>query len=737
MDAGRKITDRHMLQHIVTFALPRLYDADIDPNFKVFTDYFDSIVSLDPLPNFILNVGEGRTNTTSQLMPGRTIAVTITRLPDQDTTRLADWQPGQAFIDNTDVLNPLNIMAQFPVREQSVSQNWFKAAKNKFFETSGLQINISSPNRHASTSGLHLRRGFFVSIRPAEQNKLFLNLNAVTSAFFNAGTVLDLVKGYFSSNLQPGNRRELETLLKGLRLRFVLQKTAGVFKMLQEDQYMTLGFSYRACEVETDLKQIETLVSPELLQYRKDRSEPAIYIDRKTPRTLIPASLLWIEPHQPLRAPLSPRLSDSMINAARKSPTENLALINENYRPALNSSNSELQTAAKPIVIKSAKILHPPRIYYDKVSLDPKKLSAGTWNLQGMKLTLDRPFGHALFLIRESQKKSGLEEMCKRFITNINTTCKPGHIVAQTRFGYVQNFEPQSLETWYAAMKKQPLPHVYILLDPQSQGADTFADIKKFLVIDKGIPSNCMQLQKFIRDHRSLAFTANIALKVNLQYQGKNQHTLLSIPRNTMIVGADVTHPGQAAVEGAPSVAAVVASNDENFAHYPGSARLQIGKQEMIEDLEEMMLERLNAYVRKNDQLPDNILVFRDGVSDGQFPQVKEKEVPQVHSACRKLCKEKGKQTEIRVTFVITSKRHNSRFFKTANTNRNHLDRGNENFNPGLVVDDTIISPGRNDFYMQSHKALAGTARPCHYFVMENGMNLSSFELQTVVSGLS
>jgi hypothetical protein len=34
-------------------------------------------------------------------------------------TRLADWQLGQAFINNTNVLNPLNIMAQFPVREQS------------------------------------------------------------------------------------------------------------------------------------------------------------------------------------------------------------------------------------------------------------------------------------------------------------------------------------------------------------------------------------------------------------------------------------------------------------------------------------------------------------------------------------------------------------------------------------------------------------------------------------------
>ena len=43
---------------------------------------------------------------------------------------------------------------------------------------------------------------------------------------------------------------------------------------------------------------------------------------------------------------------------------------------------------------------------------------------------------------------------------------------------------------------------------------------------------------------------------------------------NTIIVGADVTHPGKTPNPTVPSMAGVVATRDEDSAHYLGSARL-------------------------------------------------------------------------------------------------------------------------------------------------------------------
>lgn len=50
--------------------------------------------------------------------------------------------------------------------------------------------------------------------------------------------------------------------------------------------------------------------------------------------------------------------------------------------------------------------------------------------------------------------------------------------------------------------------------------------------------------------------------------------------------------------------------------------RLQTSRMEMIYDLKEMMKEQLKLYEQSVGELPEKILYFRDGVSEGQFAQV-------------------------------------------------------------------------------------------------------------------
>lgn len=48
-----------------------------------------------------------------------------------------------------------------------------------------------------------------------------------------------------------------------------------------------------------------------------------------------------------------------------------------------------------------------------------------------------------------------------------------------------------------------------------------------------------------------------------------------------MLVGIDVTHPGPGSVKGTPSIAAVVASCEPDFAQYPASMEIQETKKEV------------------------------------------------------------------------------------------------------------------------------------------------------------
>ena len=50
----------------------------------------------------------------------------------------------------------------------------------------------------------------------------------------------------------------------------------------------------------------------------------------------------------------------------------------------------------------------------------------------------------------------------------------------------------------------------------------------------------------------------------------------------TMLVGIDVTHPGPGTVKGTPSIAAVVANYDPDFAQYPASLEIQKSKKEVL-----------------------------------------------------------------------------------------------------------------------------------------------------------
>lgn len=85
-----------------------------------------------------------------------------------------------------------------------------------------------------------------------------------------------------------------------------------------------------------------------------------------------------------------------------------------------------------------------------------------------------------------------------------------------------------------------------------------------------------------------------------------------------MMVGIDVTHPKDS-TKGVPSIAAVVASVDDQFVQFPASLRMQKANKvkEMLDELKEMMVERLEAYQQRNrGKLPERIFVYRDGVSE-------------------------------------------------------------------------------------------------------------------------
>ncbi|KAF3067138.1 Protein argonaute 1B [Daldinia childiae] len=212
----------------------------------------------------------------------------------------------------------------------------------------------------------------------------------------------------------------------------------------------------------------------------------------------------------------------------------------------------------------------------------------------------------------------------------------------------------------------------------------------------------------------------NLALKLNLKFSNNNQIVNLAKLRGklnlreTMIVGIDVTHsptPGQ------PSIAGMVASIDENLGQWPAVLRHQDKPRvEMVTRLEEMLETRLTLWCSRHKSYPKNIIVYRDGVSEGQYELVIKEELPKLKEACKKLYTPAHMP---KITIVVVGKRHHTRFYAG-------MHKGNPT--PGTVVDRGVTEAVNWDFFLQSHRPIRGTARPAHYFVVHDEIFKDTFK---------
>ena len=253
--------------------------------------------------------------------------------------------------------------------------------------------------------------------------------------------------------------------------------------------------------------------------------------------------------------------------------------------------------------------------------------------------------------------------------------------------------------------------------------------IKLYGDVRYGIHTTCVvgSYNKFFKGDPK--YFANIAQKFNLKLGGTNhaleevQFGLISEGK-TRVVGYDVTHPAPGSNKDAPSIAAMVASIDKDLAWWPADIYKNTAIQEMVDSLGSMFKPPLELWRKENGSLPDNILIYRDGISEGQYKTALALQVDkQLRHICQNIYDPPLEREGLpRITFVVVGKRHNTRFYPTTmydTANRvQQIDARTSNLVGGAVVDHGITEARKWDFSLQSHMAIQGTARPAHHIVL-------------------
>lgn len=106
---------------------------------------------------------------------------------------------------------------------------------------------------------------------------------------------------------------------------------------------------------------------------------------------------------------------------------------------------------------------------------------------------------------------------------------------------------------------------------------------------------------------------------------------------------------------------------------------------------------------------PLRIILYRDGISEGQFLHVLQHELTAIREACIKL------EAEYRpgITFIAVQKRHHTRLFCA---DKREQSGKSGNIPAGTTVDVCITHPTEFDFYLCSHQGIQVSSKEIYKF---------------------
>ncbi|EXJ61629.1 hypothetical protein A1O7_02058 [Cladophialophora yegresii CBS 114405] len=681
--------------------------------------------------------------------------------------------------------------------------------------------------------GLDSVPGFARSVRAVRSTdvKLLLNVHSVTSLFYHPTRVQDLIDLWMVKHRQPRTRTDFDELADFLTNLSVRTLHHGFFHRVTElpgchENGRRVLPTVRNTAMRPQDRERPGMTVAEYfshhhgIQYPDDGEDTyVVTVGEEAAAQTIPADRLTVMPGQRYTNP-----KELPFGATRR-PNDNRDRVLGTGRDIFFGNTPDTKGAvqfgfdlAKELLRVTFIQLSLPRVQY-RNSFNPELLvtlprdqgpSDGSWNLLGQHFirTSPGPRRWTYLAIQEHNGRRFDLREGNRFQTGLQNALNdagmsnfifrdwPNYLLTLPDFDTFprkRRFDKLCGSVRQKFLEFEGEVDILLVILPD-QKVDTYSAVKIAGDQILGIPTVCSILKKGRFSSNGTLnknFAANLTMKMNLKTSTTSVNHQLAdrapiLTAKTMIIGIDVTHKPSTALKGAPSIAAVVGSVDDQFAQWPVSLRLNpvqdveesevrpeedddgLGKgkgkaetidkskrsdttatdapkqaREKVLELEAMVFERLLDYWEHNHDMPDQIIIYRDGLSEGQFDMCRNEELPKIKRAIENLKRHRheghvkkngGDAAELpdaatAVILVCAVKRNHTRFFPADSTIKNDsvycggVDKeGYYNYNPrpGTLIEDGVTYGDGQDFFLISQKAIIGTARPTHYVILGN-----------------
>lgn len=247
---------------------------------------------------------------------------------------------------------------------------------------------------------------------------------------------------------------------------------------------------------------------------------------------------------------------------------------------------------------------------------------------------------------------------------------------------------------------------------PRNQ-ADKYQAIKKYCCIQRSIPTQVVTARS-LSGRNAMSVATKIAIQMTCKIGGAPWG--IKIPLTGILtIGYDVSHDTK---KKNLSFGALVATLDQHQSAFFSTVSQNDDGIQLSKTFTLDVIKAVRAYKDKNGSNPTKIIIYRDGVGDGQIRHVLDYEKDPLEAMLKEQLGD-----EIRFAFIIVNKKTNTRLFA-------QNDRGFDNPRPGTVVDTAITLPERYDFFLVPTSVRQATVSPTYFNVIYDTLGLPAARLQ-------
>ncbi|KAG8385131.1 hypothetical protein BUALT_Bualt03G0009900 [Buddleja alternifolia] len=669
----------------------------------------------------------------------RTYVVSIKLMNELKLSKLEEYLSGKVPYVPRDILQGMDL-----VMKENPSKYRVSIDRN-FYPTS---FKVEDDFRN----GIAAYRGFQSSLRPTSQG-LALCLDSSVLAFRKPLAVIEYLKEnipeFDGVYLDLNSRRKVTNTLKGLAVRVTHRLTKQKFTIagLTAKTTRDLWFDF------VDPKGKDPTVKVSLVEYFREKygkdiayqGMPCLILGRNNRTNHVPMEFCILVEGQRYRKELLDDVSQEILKKKSLAwPPERRNTISEMMQAHDGPCGDVAQNFGlridKNMTFVEGRVIGPPDLKLgapdgtvDIVRVENEKRQ---WNLAENSVVVGKRIER--WALIDFSASDALKLRTKDFIKNL--TNRSGSLGIRMeeplicRFAGMREFSSinrleELLKSVVQDANRKSWNKLQIIICVMAEKHHGYKYLKWVSETRIGVVTQCcLSIHANRGDDK---FFGNLCLKINAKLGGSNVELTQKLPHfededHVMFIGADVNHP-VSKKSTTPSIAAVVSTiNWPAVNRYAARVCPQDHRTERILEFGPMCRDLINTYFQFNKVKPKKIVIFRDGVSEGQFDMVLNEELSDLKNAVY------DDNYKPAITLVVAQKRHQTRLFL-----ENFGEGGpTGNVPPGTVVDTKIVHPFEFDFYLCSHYGRIGTSKAVRYCVLWDQNSFTSDQLQELIYNL-